>query len=347
MRAESEQFFIRLIEAAGPAGHEDDAARVWREYAEGFSDVHGDALGSSYATAGPEAGPRVAIFGHIDEIGLAVVHVDDHGYLWLAAVGGWVPNVLLGQRIRVLTGEGPVVGVIGQKPPHLLDREDRERPVKMQGLWVDIGAAGGDEARARVRTGDLAVVEQPVLRLEGARLASRAVDNRSGAFVAAESTRLYAERPGAARLTGVACVQEEVSLAGAYTGAFGLDPHASVVVDVTHCSDYPGVEKTRVGDIRLGGGPVINRGTGVHRGMTDLAVEVAEAEGITYQLEAVTGRTHTDADAVALTRAGVPTAVISIPNRYMHSPNEVIDLGDLEATAALVTAIVRRLDRVP
>jgi putative aminopeptidase FrvX len=139
----------------------------------------------------------------------------------------------------------------------------------------------------------------------------------------------------------------EFRFAGAYTGAFGLDPHAAVVVDVTHCSDYPGVEKTRVGDIRLGGGPVINRGTGVHRGVTDRAVEAAEAEGIAYQLEAVAGKTHTDADAVALTRAGIPTAVISIPNRYMHSPNEVIDLDDLEATAALVAAIVRRLEHVP
>lgn len=346
VRPESERFFVDLLEAAGPAGDEREAARVWREYAGGFSDVRHDPLGSSFATTG-SGSLSMAVFGHIDEIGLVVVHVDDNGYLWVSAVGGWVPNVLLGQRIRVLARDGPVVGVVGQKPPHLLDREERERPVKIEGLWIDIGAADGDAARARVRVGDLAVVEQPVLRLAGARLASRAVDNRSGAFVAVESVRLLAEQAGSATVTGVGCVQEEVTFAGAYTSAFGLDPDVAVVVDVTHCSDYPGVEKTRVGDIRLGHGPVINRGAGAHQGMTDLAIEAAEAEGLSYQMEAVAGKTYTDADAVSLTRAGIPTAVISVPNRYMHSPNEVIDLDDLEATAALVAAIGRRLESVP
>jgi endoglucanase len=161
------------------------------------------------------------------------------------------------------------------------------------------------------------------------------------------AARLYAETPGAARLVGVACIQEEINFAGAYTTAFGLAPDAAVVVDVTHCSDYSGVEKTRVGDIRMGAGPVIDRGAGVHAGMVELASEVAVAEGIPFQFEASSGRTGTDADAVQLTRSGVPSCVISVPNRYMHSPNEVVDLDDLEATARLVAAIARRLDQVP
>jgi endoglucanase len=347
MRPESETFFTDLLEAPGPAGDERAAARVWRRYTESFADVGSDGLGSSFAAVNGEGAPALAVFGHIDEIGLVVVHVDDEGYIWFDGVGGWVASVLVAQRIRILTREGPVVGVVGQKPPHLLEAEDKDKPPRLRRLWIDIGARDGDEARARVQVGDLAVVEQPVVRLAGARLASRAVDNRAGAFVAAESVRLYAESPAAARLVGVACVQEETSFAGAYTTAFGLRPDAAVVVDVTHCSDYPGVEKTRVGDVRLGRGPVINRGAGVHAALSELAAEAAVEAGIPHQFEAASGRTHTDADAVSLTRAGVPTCVISVPNRYMHSPNEIVDLGDLEATAELVAAIARRLEQVP
>ena len=337
MRPESESFFTDLLEAPGPAGDERAAARVWRSYASQFAEVSGDAMGSSFADANQDGSPTVAVFGHIDEIGLVVVHIDDSGYIWFRPVGGWIASVLVAQRIRILTKSGPVVGVIGQKPPHLTEQSERDEAPKIQGLWVDIGAADGDEARARVQVGDLAVVEQPVLRLAGQRLASRAVDNRAGAFVAAE----------AARLVGVACIQEEINFAGAYSTAFGLAPDAAIVVDVTHCSDYSGVEKTRHGDIRMGGGPVIDRGAGVHAGMVDLAVEAAEAEGVPFQLEASSGRTGTDADAVQLTRSGVPCCVISIPNRYMHSPNEVVDLDDLDGCARLVAAIARRLTEVP
>ena len=195
-----------------------------------------------------------------------------------------------------------------------------------------------------VRTGDLAVVEQPIVDLRGGRLASRAVDNRAGAFVAAESARLYAEQPGTWELVGVASVSEETSFAGAYTAAFGLDPDAAIVIDVTHTSDQPNVPKRKVGEIALGKGPVIERGSGVHPAMFELIGEVAEQEGIPHQFGASAGSTWTDADAVKLTRAGIPVGVVSVPNRYMHSPNEIVDLGDLEQTAALVAAVARRLD---
>ena len=346
MRAESESFFVDLLEAAGPSGDERAPARVWRSYTSTFAEVSSDAMGSSFAAVG-DGSPTVAVFGHTDEIGFVIVHIDDDGYLWFAPVGGWIASVVVGQRIRVLTRGGPVVGVIGQKPPHLTEQEERQKMPKLQGLWIDIGATGGDQARELVGIGDLAVVEQPVLRLQSGRLASRAVDNRAGAFVAAEAARLYGERPGPGRLVGVASIQEETNFGGAYTAAYGLAPDVAVVVDVTHCSDYMGVEKTRIGDVRLGRGPVINRGSGVHHGMTELAIDAAREDGIPVQIEAATGRTFTDADAVSLTRAGVPSCVISVPNRYMHSPNEIVDLGDLEATAALVAAIARRVQAVP
>jgi putative aminopeptidase FrvX len=347
MRAESLTFFRDLLDAAGPSGDERQAAAVWRAHAEGFARVDGDAVGSSFATVNAGGARSLAVMGHIDEIGLVVTHVDDDGYLWFAGVGGWTPSVLVAQRIRVLGRDGPVPGVVGQKAPHLLEADERDKPLKLDQLWIDIGASDGAAARALVRAGDLAVIEQPVVDLLGSRLASRAVDNRAGAFVAAEAARLYAETPGSWRLVGVASVGEETSFLGAYTSAFGLDPDAAIAVDVTHSSDQPNVSKQRIGDVRLGGGPVIERGSGVHPAMFELMTEVAEAESIPHQFAASAGSTGTDADAIKRTRAGIPTGVISVPNRYMHSPSEIVDLDDLEHAAALVAAVARRLDAVP
>jgi endoglucanase len=347
MRAESETFFRDLLAAAGPAGDERAPVRVWRDYTSAFAETRTDALGSGFAMVNASAERSMIVMGHIDEIGLVITHIDDEGYLWFASVGGWIPAVLVAQRIRILAKGGPIVGVVGQKAPHLQDKEERDKPLKLDNLWIDIGAADGDEARSLVRTGDLAVVEQPIVDLRGPRLASRAVDNRAGAFVAAESGRLYGESPGSWQLVGVASVAEETSFAGAYTAAFGLDPDAAIVIDVTHTSDQPNVPKRKIGEITLGGGPVIERGSGVHPAMFELIAEVAQDEGIAHQFGAASGSTYTDADAVKLTRAGIPAGLISVPNRYMHSPNEIVDLGDLESTARLVAAVARRLDDVP
>lgn len=346
MRTESIDFLKRLLEAAGPSGDEQRPAGVWREYASSFAKVEHDPMGSSFARVGD--GPRtLAVFGHVDEIGLAVVHIDDDGYLWFTGVGGWTPTVLVGQRIRILAKDGPVIGVIGKKATHLIPADERGKPMKLEELWIDIGATSGEQARALVRVGDMGVIEQPARELLGQRLVSRALDNRSGAFAAAESARLYAEQPGSWSLVAVASAREEISLAGARTSANRLAPDAAIAIDVTHASDYPSVSKNELGDIRLGAGAVIQRGAGVHHALSEFLVETAEAEGIPHQLEGSGGATHTDADAVQLAHSGVPTSVISIPNRYMHSPNEVIDLADLEAVAALVAAAARRLDTPP
>jgi putative aminopeptidase FrvX len=347
MRHESREFFLRLLDAAGPSGDERAPARIWRDYASGFASVEADALGSSWATVNPGGEHTVAVMGHVDEIGLAVTHVDDEGYLWFDGVGGWTPSVLVGQRIRVLAKDAPLVGVIGKKATHLLDAEERKKPIKLEELWIDIGAKDGADARARVRPGDLAVIEQPVVELANGRFVSRAMDNRTGAFVAAEAARLYAEKPGAWRFVGVASVAEEISFAGAHTSAFAIAPDAAIAIDVTHTADYPSVTKNQIGDIKIGAGPVIERGSGVHPAFSELVVDVAAAEGIPHQFGASAGHTWTDADAVHRSRGGVATCLVSVPNRYMHSPNELIELADLEATAALVAAVARRLDAVP
>jgi endoglucanase len=287
------------------------------------------------------------VMGHIDEIGLVVTHVDDDGFAWFGPVGGWDPEVLVGQRVRVLAKDGPVAGVVGKKSRHLQEGDERTTQTKIDQMWIDIGAASGEEARKVVRTGDLAVLEQPALPLQGTRMSSRAVDNRAGAWVAAEAVRLYAEKPGGCRLTGVASVSEETSFAGAHTTSFALAPDAAIAVDVTNATDYPSVSKQKYGHVQIGKGPGLSRGAAIHPVMFEMLIESAEQAGIDYQVEPADGHTWTDADAIFLSRAGVPSVVVSIPLRYMHSPNELLDLEDLQACAELVAAFARRFDGLP
>ena len=347
MRPESLQFFRDLLDAPGPSGDERAAARVWRAYAESFADVRADALGSSFAEAQTSGSPSVAVFGHVDEIGFVVNHVDDEGYAWFSGVGGWDPAVLVGQRVRILGRDGTTAGVIGKKARHLQDADERAKPVKIDELWIDVGAKDAEDAANRVHVGDLGVLEQPILELPGDRLVSRACDNRCGAFVAAEAVRLYAADPGSAKLTGVASVSEETSFLGAHTTGHALAPAAAIAVDVTHTTDHPTTSKQKGGVVKLGAGPAIARGAAIHPVLFELAVEAAEADGIAYQVEPATGSTGTDADAVAPSGNGVPSIVISVPLRYMHSPNELVDLADLEQTAKLVAAVARRITSAP
>jgi len=346
MRDESRSFFLDLLAAAGPSGDERGSARAWRSYASGFAEVEIDPLGSSTATVGGES-PHLMVMGHIDEIGLVITHVDDEGFAWFAPVGGWDPEVLVGQRARVLTKDGPVAGVVGKKSRHLQEGDERTTQTKIDQMWIDIGAASGDEARKVVHTGDLAVLEQPALPLQGTRMASRAVDNRAGAWVAAEAVRLYAEQPGSCKFTAVASVSEETSFAGAHTTSFALAPDAAIAVDVTNATDYPSVSKQKYGHVQIGKGPGLSRGAAVHPLMFEMLIETAEQAGIPYQVEPANGHTWTDADAIFLSRAGVPSVVVSIPLRYMHSPNELLDLDDLRACAELVAAFARRFEGLP
>lgn len=347
MDERSVQFLTRLLDAPGPSGFEARAARVWREEAETIADeVSADVSGNSVATLNPSGSPRVMLAGHIDEIGLMITHIDDDGYLYFEGIGGWDPQVLVGQRIKLLTREGDVVGVIGKKPIHLIKNEERDKASKIKELWIDIGAGDGDAARERgVRVGDPGVIDSRILELDDDRIASRAIDNRIGAFVVLEALRLLAEDPSEARVSAVATTQEEIGYSGggARTSAFSLEPEVALVVDVTFATDAPGVEKKELGDHKLGGGPVLSRGSAAHPTVFDRLVEAADDEGIPYTIAAQARYTATDADAIYLSRAGVPTGLISVPNRYMHSPNEVVSRHDLEHAARLIAAFVRRL----
>ncbi|MDQ3521458.1 MAG: M42 family metallopeptidase [Gemmatimonadota bacterium] len=344
MRDTSFEFLKRLLDAPGPSGFETIPVRLWRAEAENF--VQGtqvDVLGNAIATLNPGGSPRIMLAGHVDEIGLMITHIDDDGLLYLDGIGGWDPQVLVGQRIRVLGRTGEVMGVIGKKPIHLIKPDEREKASKLTDLWIDVGAENCEAAKAMgLRVGDPAVIDARLVELGGRRIASRSVDNRIGAWVVLEALRMLAESGNspAAQVSAVATTQEEIGYqgGGARTSAFVLEPDVAIVVDVTFATDVPGIEKKQVGEHKLGSGPVLGRGSASHPGVFERLAETAEAEGIPYTIEARPKQTSTDADAIHVVRGGVATANISVPNRYMHSPNEVVSLDDLDATVRLIAA---------
>ena len=339
-------FLKRLLDAPGPSGFEQAPARLWREEAKAFATLDVDVGGNSIATVNPKGAPRVMLAGHVDEIGVMIVHVDDDGFLSFAPIGGWDSQVLVGQRVIIEGGAGPVVGVIGKKAIHMIKQEDRDKVSKITDLWIDIGATNKAEALGRVRVGDAAVIATALQELPNGRLVSRSIDNRIGAFVVLEALRRLAAEAPTACVVAVATTQEEISYTGggARTSAFRLEPDAAIVVDVTHATDWPGAEKKEQGDFKLGGGPVLSRGSAVSRVVFDQLIAAAEAEKIPYAIEAAPRATSTDADAIYTARRGIATGLVSVPCRYMHSPNEMVALEDLDRAAALLAAWVRRLE---
>ncbi|MHB8651278.1 MAG: zinc-binding metallopeptidase family protein [Gaiellaceae bacterium] len=336
----------RLLTAPGPSGQEEAAAAVWRDAARAFGEVSTDVLGSSWVRVpGTGDGPLLAVVGHIDEIGLVVTHAGDDGLLAVRRIGGHDPSVWLGQRVEILTRGGSLPGVVGARYRKLKRGEDR-KPLDSDDLYLDIGAKDGEEARSLVRTGDAAVIAGSPLELRNDRIASRSLDNRLGSYVALEVARRIAETGGApGDVVGVAAVQEEVGdFAGARTVAYSLEPAVAIAVDVTHARDIRGGDPEEDGKHVLGGGGAIMRGPSLHPGIVDLLVETAEAEAIPHSIEVSLGHTNTDADAVYLSRTGVATGLVSIPLRYMHTPVETVELGDVEAVVALLVAFARRLE---
>jgi len=342
------EFLERLLNAAGPSGFETAPARVWREEAQSFaSEVWTDVTGNSVASLNPKGSPRVMMAGHIDEIGLQVTYMDEDGFLFFDEIGGWDSQVLVGQRVRVLGRDGAVPGVIGKKPIHLLKPKERNKATITRDLWVDLGASSASEVNdLGVRVGDPMVLDAGMIRLAGDRIVSRAIDNRIGAFVVLEALRLLSEDPPEVAAFAVATVQEEIGLSGggARSSAFSIEPDVALVVDVTFSTDVPDIEKKELGDHRIGGGPVLSRGSANHPVVFDGLVDAAEAEGISFTLQAAPRATRTDADGIHLVRFGVPTGLVSVPNRYMHSPNELVSLADLDQCARLLAAYIRRLE---
>ena len=338
----------RLLTTPGPSGQEHAVAAVWREAAAPVGEVSSDVLGSSWVRVpGTAGGPSLAVVGHIDQIGVVVTHLGDDGIAAVRPVGGFNPQVMVGQRVDVLTRNGPLPGVVvARVQKQRRGRGEERKAAEYEDLFLDVGAKDGDELKQLVRPGDAALWRGAPLSLAGGRFASRAFDNRIGCYVALESARRLAEQGGApGDFIAVAAVQEEVGdFAGSRTSAYATEPQVALAVDVTHATDVRGGEPEDEGKVVLGGGPTISRGPSIHPRVFELLYETAEAEDIPFAVEVSRGTTSTDADALYLSRRGVATGVVSVPLRYMHSPVELADPEDIERAVQLVVAFALRLE---
>jgi len=337
-------FFKKLLEAPSPSGYERPVQEIVRQYVKPFADeVKTDVHGNVIAVKNPKAPLRVMLAAHSDQVGLIVQHVDSAGFVYVQPIGGWDTQVLLGQRLIVWADKGPVFGVISRKPTHLLSGSERSRAPAMKDLWLDIGAASLAEANKLVRIGDPVTVELRYQPMRNKLAVSPAMDDKCGVWLIMEALRRADKKKLKCAVYAVSTVQEEIGLRGATTSTFGIDPHVGIAVDVTHATDCPTIDKKERGDIRLGKGPVIYRGPNMNPKVVQRLVQVAGDHKIACQLGASGRATPTDANVIQITRAGVAAALVSIPNRYMHSPVEMISLSDIDRAAELLARFLESL----
>lgn len=341
MRSQSLEFLKKLVNTPSPVGHETRGQRVWLDYAGQFADeTFSDAYGNCVAVLNNGGGPRIMLAGHADEIAMAVNYIDDNGFIYVRRVGGVDAAIMKAQRVSIHTRSGPVKGVVGNVAPHLTKQEGEPKPPKIHEIFVDIGVSSRKDAEKLVRIGDpmTLVDEFDILRDDLA--VARAFDNRIGTFAVAETLRLLKESKVKlnAEICAVSNVQEEVGLLGARQIAYSLKPDIALVVDVTHATDYPTVSKAQHGDVKLGSGPAITHGGCNHPEVVARLEEVAAKKKIPLQHEAMSSTSGTDTDVIFWTRGGIASALISLPNRYMHSPVEVVNLSDLEKISELMAA---------
>jgi endoglucanase len=344
MESAAYDFFKTVLTTPSPSGYESPLQQVVRDYIGGFADqVQTDVHGNVIAVKNAQAPLRVMLAGHCDQIGLIVQHVDDEGFLYVQPIGGWDPQVLIGQRMTVWTDSGPVPAVIARKPIHLLTEDERKQVPKMKDLWLDIGANNKEDAQKVVRVGDPVTVALHFEELRNQQAISSAMDDKTGLWVVMEALRRADPAKLRCAVYAVSTVQEEVGLRGARTAAFGIDPQVGIAVDVTHATDCPTIEKKEEGDVRLGRGPVIYRGPNMNPKVVQQLIQAAEQHQIPYQLGASGRASPTDANSIQVNRAGVATGLVSIPNRYMHSPVEMISLEDIDRAADLLARFVEGL----
>jgi putative aminopeptidase FrvX len=341
MREASLNFLKTLVNTPSPVGHETRGQRVWLDYAKRFADeTFSDAYGNCVAVLNQGGGPRLMLAAHADEIAMAVNYIDDNGFLYVRRMGGVDAAITKAQRVVIHTRRGPVKGVVGNVAPHLTKPDGEPKLPKIHDIFMDIGAGNRAAAEKLVRIGDPITLVDEFDILRGDLAVARAFDNRIGTWSVAEALRLLQEsgRKLHVEICAVSNVQEEVGLLGARQIAYSLKPDLALVVDVTHATDYPTVSKAQHGDVKIGGGPALTHGGCNHPEVVARLEQVAKAKKIPLQHEAMSSTSGTDTDVIFWTRGGIASALISLPNRYMHSPVEVVSLKDLEQIPQLLAA---------
>ena len=340
-------FLRELLQARSPSGCEGEAREVVRKRVEPLVDSFEiDSLGSCHASIGLNKSPSLMLAGHIDELGLIIKHVSEKGFLYFDAIGGHDRSMISGRRVHILTRNGIVEGVTGKRAIHLMTPEDRKKVPELHQMWIDIGAKDKEEALSRVTIGDAAVYDHGFAKLHGSLAVSRAFDDKSGAYAVNEALIRLADLSSlACKVVAVSTSQEEIGTRGAITSAYLSNPDVALAVDVSHATDHPDADHRKYGSFELGGGPILTRGPNVHPGVFDRLVACAEKGGIPFQIEADPRPTGTDARAIQVAREGIPTGLVGIPLRYMHTPSEVIDLNDLEYVVQLLVLFAKSIKK--
>jgi endoglucanase len=352
MQDASYSFLKDLLHTPSASGFERGIQDVVRAWAKPYADeVRTDRHGNVLAVRHSEGHPRVMLAGHCDQIALMVQHIDDNGFLYVQPIGGWDMQILLGQNLTVWTASGPVVGVVSRRAPHLLTSDERNKVPLFTDIWVDIGVKDRKEAEELVAPGDSVTFELGTREMRNGLVSSPGLDDKVGVWVVMEALRLMHGKPLQASIWGVSTVQEEIGLRGATTSAYGIHPTVGIAVDVCHATDTPGNDKKQLGDTKLGAGPALFRGPNINPHVFDRLRDTAKAHEIPVQLRGTPRATGTDANAIQLARDGVATGLVGIPNRYMHSPVEVVSLDDLEKAARLLAefclSLTPQMDWVP
>lgn len=345
VEAKPKEFLEKLLQTPGVTGREEAVQEVVREYVKDFADeVRTDVMGNVFAVRNPDAPLQVMLAGHCDQIGLGVRFIDSQGFIYVHSLGGWDVQNLIGQHVTIWTKNGPVAGVIGRKPIHLQEPEDRTKAAKLSDIWIDIGTASKEETEKKVAIGDPITLRSFVTELENEQIASQGLDDRAGVWIVMEALRRIDSAKLKCAVYAVSTTQEEEGYRGAKPAAFGINPQVSIAVDVTFASDCPTIEAKKSGEIKMGGGPVIERGPNFSPIVVERFCEKAEQNEIPYQLCANGRPGGTDACVLQMTQGGSATGGISIPNRYMHSAVEVVSLKDLDACADLLARFLEDLD---
>ena len=346
MEAIARKFLEDLLNTPSPSGYERPVQEVVRRYVREFADhVTTDTHGNVIASRNPDAPLRLMYAGHCDQIGMLVTQIDELGFIYAQTIGGWDPQQLIGQRMTIWTDDRPIPAVIARKPIHLLDEQERKQVVKLEELWLDIGATDRDQAVELVRIGDPVTLQLGKQEMCNGLANAPGMDNKTGLWIVIEALRRVKTDTLNCALHCVSTVQEEIGLRGARTSAYGIDPQVAIAVDVTPATDCPTIDKRQRGELYLGRGPVCYRGPNMNPRVTAQLIEICGSQDIPYQLAAIGRATPNDANSLQVSRAGVATGLVSVPNRYMHSAVETIALDDLDHAADLLAQFAMRLDQ--
>lgn len=344
MKEKSLAFLKRLIEASSPSGFEQPAQRIVREELEKIADkvktdIHGNVIG----VKNQQGTPCVMLAAHCDEVGFMVKYITEDGFIYFSSIGGVDAHIIPGQRVRIHTKSGSVLGVVGKKPIHALEEKEKKKVVRLSEQWIDIGISGKKEVEKIVKVGDPVTFAVGLERLQGDTVVARGLDDKIGSFVICEVLRFLSNLSFSAALFVTSTVQEEVGLRGARTATFSINPDIGIAVDADSASDFPTMDKKKDGDINIGKGPVLYRGPNINPKVGQMLIETAEEKNIPYQITGEARATPTDANVIQINRTGVAAGLVCIPVRYLHTPTEVISLKDAEGAIELLKEFILKL----